>query len=58
MVNAGITGEAFRGRVDGRTIVGDREAVITSVEGSAYVMGYQTFVIDDRDPLGGGFLLG
>jgi proline racemase len=58
VVNAGITGEAFRGRVDGRTVLGDREAVITSVEGSAYVTGYNTFVIDGRDPLGGGFLLG
>jgi len=58
VVNAGITGEAFRGRVDGQTVLGDREAVITSVEGSAYVTGYHTFVVDGRDPLGGGFLLG
>jgi proline racemase len=57
VVNAGITGEAFRGRVEGRTVLGDRDAVITSVEGSAYVTGYNTFVIDDRDPLAGGFLL-
>jgi proline racemase len=56
--NAGITGEAFRGRVDERTQLGDREAVITSVEGTAHVTGYHTFVIDGRDPLGGGFLLG
>ena len=52
VINAGITGEAFRGRVDGRTVLGDREAVITSVEGNAYVTGYSTFVIDGRDPLG------
>ncbi len=58
VVNAGITGVAFRGRVDERIVLGDREAVITSVEGSAYVTGYSTFVIDGRDPLGGGFLLG
>jgi proline racemase len=58
VVNAGITGEAFHGRVDGRTVLGDREAVITSVEGTAYVTGYNTFVVDGRDPLGGGFLLG
>jgi trans-L-3-hydroxyproline dehydratase len=58
VVNAGITGEAFRGRVEERTVLGDREAVVTSVEGSAYVTGYHTFVIDGRDPLGGGFLLG
>ena len=31
--------------------------MITSVEGQAYVTGYHTFVIDDRDPLGNGFLL-
>ena len=57
IVNAGITGEAFRGRVEGRATVGTYDAVITSVEGSAYVTGYHTFVVDDRDPLGDGFLL-
>ena len=57
ITNAGITGEAFRAWVDSETQIGDRAAVLTSVEGHAYVTGYHTFVIDDRDPLGNGFLL-
>ena len=44
-------------RVDEETTLGDRPAVVTSVEGTAYVTGYHTFVVDDRDPLGNGFLL-
>ena len=39
------------------TTLGGRDAVITSVAGTAYVTGYQTFIVDDRDPLGDGFLL-
>lgn len=58
LINAGITGEAFRGRVERQTTLGSQEAVETSIEGTAYVTGHHTFVVDDRDPLGGGFLLG
>ena len=57
IVNAGITGEAFVGRIEGLTTLGDREAVITSVDGRAFVTGHHRFVVDERDPLGGGFLL-
>jgi trans-L-3-hydroxyproline dehydratase len=57
VVNAGITGESFVGRVEGRTSLGPHPAVVTSVEGTGYVTGYHTFVVDDRDPLGDGFLL-
>ncbi len=55
--NASITGEVFEGRVEGLTTLGAREAVVTSVAGTGYVTGYHTFVVDDRDPLGDGFLL-
>jgi 4-hydroxyproline epimerase len=57
LTNASITGEAFRGRVEGRSLLGEVEAVDTSIEGSAFVTGYQTFVLDERDPLGNGFRL-
>jgi trans-L-3-hydroxyproline dehydratase len=57
LVNAGITGETFRGRVEGPAELGAEQAVETSIEGRAFVTGYQTFVVDDRDPLGDGFLL-
>ena len=55
--NAGITGEIFEGRVESTTTLGARDAVVTSVAGTGYVTGYHTFVVDDRDPLGDGFLL-
>jgi proline racemase len=57
IANASITGAVFRGRVEGRTRLGDTEAWETSVAGEAYVTGFATFVVDERDPLGGGFLL-
>jgi proline racemase len=57
IVNAGITGEAFVGRLEGLTSLGDREAVVTSVSGRAYVTGHHRYVVDERDPLRGGFLL-
>ncbi len=55
--NASITGEVFEGRVESVTTLGTRSAVVTSVAGNGYVTGYHTFVVDDRDPLGDGFLL-
>lgn len=57
IVNASITGEAFEARVEGETMVGDRPAVATSVAGIGFVTGYGSYVVDERDPLGDGFLL-
>lgn len=57
LANASITGAVFRGRVDGRTRLGDQDAVETSIAGTAYVTGFATLVVDDRDELGAGFLL-
>jgi trans-L-3-hydroxyproline dehydratase len=57
IVNAGITGEHFLGRIEAETRLGNHAAVVTSVAGTAFVTGYGTLVIDERDPLGEGFLL-
>jgi trans-L-3-hydroxyproline dehydratase len=57
IVNAGIIGESFEGRVESETALGEHPAVVTSVAGVGYVTGYQTFMVDSRDPLGDGFLL-
>ena len=57
LVNAGITGEAFIARVEGTTRIGDRDGVITSVQGGAFVTGRHAFIRDERDPLADGFLL-
>jgi trans-L-3-hydroxyproline dehydratase len=57
IINAGITGEHFLGRVEAATALGPYPAISTSVAGSAFITGYTTFVVDARDPLGDGFLL-
>jgi len=57
VANASLTGEVFRGRIENRARVGNEDAWVTSVAGRAYVTGYHTFVVDERDPLGDGFLL-
>ena len=62
-----IIGTRFRGRVVGTTTVStanlqspttnEIEAIIPEIEGSAYITGENTFLIDDRDPLKHGFRL-
>jgi proline racemase len=52
-----VVDSAFLGRVVGETAVAGRTAVITEVEGSAYLTGRHEFELDPRDPLGTGFLL-
>ncbi len=37
--------------------MGDRDAIIPSIEGWARMTGYNTILIDDRDPLWQGFQL-
>jgi proline racemase len=56
--NAGITGEHFLGRIEGEALLAGLPAVMTSVAGTAHVIGYSTLVVDPRDALGDGFLLG
>jgi len=58
IANAGITGEQFLGRIEAESSLGPHRAIIPSIQGTAYVTGYSTLVVDDRDPLGEGFLLG
>ena len=57
IINAGITGEQFLGRIESETRLGGEPAVVTSIAGTAFVTGYGTLVVDERDPLGEGFLL-
>jgi len=55
--NASITGAVFEGGVARRTTLGPYAAIVPTVAGTAHVTGTATFVVDPRDPLGGGFLL-
>ena len=53
-----VVDSAFQARVIGvGPPVGTHPTVITEVEGAAYRTGRHTFTLDDRDPLGRGFLL-
>jgi trans-L-3-hydroxyproline dehydratase len=50
-----IIGTQFKGRVAERTTVGELEAIVPEIEGSAHITGEHTFIIDERDPLAQGF---
>jgi 4-hydroxyproline epimerase len=54
-VHESIIGSTFTGRIEGRAKAGDHEAIIPSIEGWARVTGFNTIVIDDRDPFAHGF---
>lgn len=56
-VHESIVGTTFRGRVLGRTQVGERSAIIPEIEGSAWITGEHTFLVDGDDPLKAGFRL-
>ena len=48
----------FRGVITTDIDIQGRGAVIPRITGSAYITGYNEWVLDDRDPLRDGFLLG
>ena len=56
-VHESIVGTTFRGRVVDRLMVGEKEAIVPEIEGSAWVTGEHTFLIDGDDPLKAGFRL-
>jgi len=54
-VHESLIGTRFTGRVTGRTAVGEYQAIVPEIEGSAWITGEHTFLIDDDDPLKEGF---
>ncbi|OPJ56409.1 proline racemase [Alkalithermobacter paradoxus] len=52
-----ILGTIFKGRVLGTENIGEYEAVIPEITGSAYITGFNHFVIDPDDPVKYGFIL-
>jgi trans-L-3-hydroxyproline dehydratase len=54
-VHESLIGTRFNGRVTGRTAVGEYEAIVPEIEGSAWITGEHTFLIDESDPLREGF---
>lgn len=57
LLHRGIVDTEFTAQVVGDKQLGDRTAVITEVEGSAFYTGRHEFTLDPRDPVGTGFLL-
>jgi proline racemase len=56
-VHESVIGTLFRGRVLHRTQVGELPAIVAEIQGSAWITGEHTFLIDDEDPLRDGFKL-
>jgi trans-L-3-hydroxyproline dehydratase len=56
-VHESLIGTTFRGRIAGRTVVGDHQAIVPEIEGSAWITGEHTFLIEEDDPLREGFRL-
>ena len=54
-VHESLIGTMFSGRVASRTSVGEHAAIVPEIEGSAWITGEHTFLIDDGDPLKRGF---
>jgi proline racemase len=49
-VHESITGTLFRGRAVRRTMIGEWSALVAEIEGSAWITGEHTFLIDEDDP--------
>jgi 4-hydroxyproline epimerase len=54
-VHQSIIGSEFIGRIEGCTRVGNIDAIIPSIQGWARMTGYNTILVDDRDPYWKGF---
>ncbi|EQF23062.1 MULTISPECIES: proline racemase [Clostridioides] len=52
-----ILGTLFKGEIVEETKVADFNAVVPKISGSAYITGFNHFVIDEEDPLKHGFIL-
>jgi len=57
LVNESIVGSSFSVRVTGTTKVGAFDAAITEVTGSAHIMSFNQWVLEESDPFPEGFFL-
>jgi proline racemase len=56
-VHESILRTKFKGRIISETKVGDYDAIVPEITGSAYITGFNKLVFDENDPLVNGFLL-
>jgi len=52
-----ILGTLFKGRIVGKATVADFDAIVPEITGSAFITGFNHFVIDPEDPFKHGFML-
>ena len=57
LTHESIIGTVFEGRVVEHVVESGRPAVITEIAGMAFPTGEHAFVLDERDPVGRGFVL-
>lgn len=57
LVHRSILGTEFAARIVDKVQVAGRPAVVTEIEGSAFLTGFHHFVLDPDDPIATGFLL-
>lgn len=56
-VNESIIGTLFKSKIVGTCKVGDYDAILPEITGSAYITGFNTFMFNDKDPVKEGFVL-
>ncbi|MEU6078936.1 proline racemase family protein [Streptomyces sp. NPDC047108] len=56
-VNESLIGTRFTGRLTGTARVGERDAVVPTVTGRAWITGMGQYLLDPRDPFPAGFTL-
>ena len=54
----GVLGTLFTGRLIRRTRVGEYQAVVPTLTGTAWITGLHQFVVDPGDPFPDGFTIG
>ena len=57
-VHEGILGTTFTGRLIRETKVGEYDAVIPTISGTAWITGFAQYVLDPEDPFPNGFTIG
>lgn len=56
-VHESVIGTTFSGRLAGRSTMGELPTIVPELEGTAWITGEHTFVVDEADPLADGFTL-
>ena len=54
-VHESLIGTRFTGRIAGRTVVDEYPAIVPEIEGSSWITGEHTFLVDGSDPFPDGF---